>query len=199
MPNQFHELGARLRIRLERASHGARDREAVLLLNPSHHHAKMLGLDDDSDTLRLKDVFDGLRDIHSQALLHLKSASKNLDRAGDLGQADDLAIRDVAHMDSPEEGHHMVLTLAEKVDVFDKHHFVVVDVKKRARKDFSGILFVALGKKPHSFCHAAWGLEQAVSARVFSEFLNDALYIPFDRIWRIAGRTHLGLRLHLHS
>ena len=55
-----------------------------LLLDPSHGHAHVVGLDHDRNAPRFKCAIDGVRDLGCHVFLGLKAASKNINRAGDL-------------------------------------------------------------------------------------------------------------------
>ena len=81
----------------------------VLLLDAAHHHAEVHGLDDHADAARLDRLLDGLRDLDGEALLDLEAARVDVDEARDLGEADDLAVRQVGDVGLAEEGQQVVL------------------------------------------------------------------------------------------
>jgi len=58
----------------------------------AHHHAEVLGLDDDAHAARPDRLLDGLRDLHGEALLDLEAGARDVHEARDLGEADDLAV-----------------------------------------------------------------------------------------------------------
>ena len=70
-----------------------------------------------------------------EALLHLQAAGEDIDHAGNLGEADDLAIGDIGDVGLAEEGQQMVLAHGEELDVLDDDHLVVVDVEERVVQD----------------------------------------------------------------
>ena len=61
----------------------------------------------------------------SEALLRLQPLGEGVDRAGELGQADDALGREIADMRPADEGHHVVLAMGEEGDVADEHDVVV--------------------------------------------------------------------------
>ena len=61
----------------------------------------------------------------SQALLHLEPPAEDLHDPRDLGEADDLPVRDVGDVGLPDEGEHVVLAEAVDLDVADQHRKLV--------------------------------------------------------------------------
>ena len=59
-------------------------------------------------------------------LLHLRPVRDDFDDAGQLAQADDLAVRDVADVGHADERQQVVLAHAVEADVADEHHLVVL-------------------------------------------------------------------------
>lgn len=62
----------------------------------AHHHAEMAGFDDDGDALGLQHFGEGESDLFGQAFLDLEAAREHFGDAGELGEADDAAVGDVA-------------------------------------------------------------------------------------------------------
>jgi hypothetical protein len=56
----------------------------------------MARFDDDSDTLWLEHLREGERDLLCKALLYLEAACEHFRDAGELGEANDAAVRNVA-------------------------------------------------------------------------------------------------------
>ena len=69
----------------EDTAHGRSDRLGVLLLNAPHHHAQVIGLDDDAHPQRLRRVPYRLGDLLGESLLNLEPAGEHLDHASRLG------------------------------------------------------------------------------------------------------------------
>src|SRR3954469_21272150 len=82
----------------------------------------MNGLDDDTDAARLEYFLDGARYLLGETLLHLEAAGEDLDDAWQLGQPDDLAVRDVANVHLAEERQHVVLAHAVHLDIAHENH-----------------------------------------------------------------------------
>src|SRR5260221_3423246 len=64
------EFVSRFRIFAEGAPQRRRDRLRVLLLYAAHHHAEMVGLDDDSTSPGPQDITDRFRNLVCESLLH---------------------------------------------------------------------------------------------------------------------------------
>ena len=135
VPDQLHELGARLGVALEGAAHRAGDGEGVLLGDPAHHHAQVDRLDHHRDALGLEHALERLRDLRGETLLHLQAPAEHLDQARDLREPHHLALRQVGDVRAPEERQHVVLAEAVEVDVLHDHHLVVADVEERVVED----------------------------------------------------------------
>src|SRR6202171_3857372 len=102
--DKAHELGPRLGIGLEDAQHAAGEDAAVLLFDPAHFHAEVIGLDDDTHADGFQVFLQALGDLPRHPFLHLKAPAVQLDQARQLTEADQPALRAVAVMDSAEEG-----------------------------------------------------------------------------------------------
>ncbi len=53
----------------------------MLLFDAAHHHAEMLGFEDDGYALRVDGVGDGFAYLTGEALLDLEAASEDVDEA----------------------------------------------------------------------------------------------------------------------
>ena len=65
--------------------------------------------DHDAHASRPQDLFDGVRYLRREPLLHLKAASKHFDEPRQLRQPEDPSRRDVGDMRLPEERKEVVL------------------------------------------------------------------------------------------
>ena len=75
----------------------------MLLLDAAHHHAHVLGLDHDRHAERLQRLLDAVADLDREPLLHLQAARERVHDARDLGQPDDVAVRDIGDVRLAEE------------------------------------------------------------------------------------------------
>src|SRR2546426_1332706 len=103
----FHEIqkfGTGPRVAPERAEHAGRDHLAAGRLDAPHLHAEMARLDHDADTPGRQDGAQRLGDLPGQLLLDLQPVREDLDEPRDLAEPDHLALGEVTHMDTPEEG-----------------------------------------------------------------------------------------------
>src|SRR6478672_6735737 len=101
-------------------SQSAGDRSRVLFLNTAHHHAKVIGLDDHSNSRRLEHSAKPLGYLLSQPLLDLETPRIDVHYPRDLRKSDDLAIRDIGNVGLPEKRQHVVL--AHRVELDVAHH-----------------------------------------------------------------------------
>lgn len=96
----------------------------MLFLHTPHHHAEVLGFEDDRDAFGLENHFESVTDLLREALLRLKSARKHIDNPWDFAEADDVLIWDVPHMHLADEGQEMMLAEAVAFDIGDDDHAV---------------------------------------------------------------------------
>lgn len=89
---EVKEFSSRPRIITESPQKAGTHRVGVLLLNASHHHAKMLSFCNNSHSVTAYQFLDRRGDLVRHPFLHLKSPGVNLDYAGQLGYAYDLAL-----------------------------------------------------------------------------------------------------------
>ena len=90
--DELEELHARPRIVAERAEHGARHGEGVLLLDAAHRHAEVGGLHDDRHAERRDLLADRVGDLVRQPLLDLQAAAEHVHEPRNLAQSDDLVL-----------------------------------------------------------------------------------------------------------
>src|SRR6476646_2711356 len=135
----------------------------MLLFNAAHHYAKMARLNDHANALRVNSVLNSFRKLYRKSLLYLQAAGKDIDQPGNLAQPQDLAIRDISHMDLAEKRQQMVLAEAKHFNVFNDDHFVVRHVKKRALQDLVGVLLIALGEILQRLLHTLRRSQKAVT------------------------------------
>src|SRR5581483_3420587 len=81
LADQGEKFLARFLLVAEAAQHGRGHSGGMLLLDATHHHAKVAGFDDNADALRFNDVLDGFGDLGCQPFLNLQAPRENLDEA----------------------------------------------------------------------------------------------------------------------
>ena len=81
-----------------------------------------------------------------QTLLDLQAPGEHLDQAGDLGEPDNLPVRQIADMTFAEERHQVVLAEGIEFNVFDDDHIVTLGFKDRLVQNGRNVLLVALGE-----------------------------------------------------
>src|SRR5690606_439496 len=105
---QREQLHARRGVFQEAAVQLASCGPASGLLHAAITHAEMLALQNDCDALRVQSVVNGVCDLGGELFLHLQSFGECVNHAGDLGQPDHLAVRNIAHMRLADEGNHVM-------------------------------------------------------------------------------------------
>src|SRR5258708_11430847 len=141
----------------------------MLLLDATHHHAQMPGLDDHADALWLDGVLDGLGNLRGQPLLDLQAARERLDEARYFAQADHFSVGDVGHVHLAKKRQKVVLAQAEHFDIFHDHHLVVADSKERLAQKRFGIVLVALDEKLHGLLDARGCARKAFAIGIFAQ------------------------------
>jgi hypothetical protein len=105
----------------------------------------------------------------------LKPAGVRVDQTRQLAETHDPAVRNVADMDTPEEGKQMVLTQTEEGDVLhDDHVVVIVKGEERIAHDARWIGGITLGEETKGISDPAWGVEQALAVRILAELLEES-------------------------
>src|SRR5580704_12532821 len=167
------KLIARLRVVTEAAAQGAGDGLGVLLLHAAHHHAQVLGLDDDADAARAERLLEGQCDLLGEPLLDLEPPGIYIDDAGHLREADDAAIRDLRHVRAAEERQHVVLAQRVELDVPHHDHALVPGLlEQRIANDLRGVHRVAAREELERFGDALRRLDQPLAVGIFAEQLQ---------------------------
>jgi hypothetical protein len=193
--DELEELLACARVVADHAGEAAGGQARARRVHPAHGHAAVLGFDDDADALGLQDLLNRLGDFRRQLLLDLQAARKAVDDAGQLGDADDAVVRQIAHMGPAQERQHVVLAEAHHADVAQHHQLVVAaDLVEGPLEIFAGIHVVAREQLLVGARDTAGGVQQALAVGVvprpfdqsadggFGLFLGDfpALFVRHD-------------------
>ncbi len=168
-PDQFQKFLTRLRLTAERSQHRAGDGHGVLFFHSPHHHAKMSGFDHNADTMGIELRAQCFSDLHGQPFLNLQTPGEHVDDPRDLAQTDHLLVGQVADMDSTKKRQQVMFAHAEKVDVFDDNHFVIVDREQRTVQEVIDITLVSLRHKGQGFGHALRRLEKPIPTGFLTE------------------------------
>lgn len=89
------------------APHGGA-RQRLAFAYAAHLHAHVVGLDVDGDAVRVDALLQEIGDLDADALLHTEATAEEVHQARELGEADDVALGDVAYVDIAVEGQHVV-------------------------------------------------------------------------------------------
>src|SRR5437899_8816010 len=112
----FEKLGAQLRILLVVAAPVRRPRPRVALAHASHLRAEVHCVEVHSDAVGLQHTHKLVRDLNPDALLNREAPREHPHQAGELGDADDLLVRDVADEGVTVERQRVVLAKRVEVD-----------------------------------------------------------------------------------
>src|SRR5512139_3338966 len=103
------EFASCLAIIAEGTQHAAGHHGDIGLVDAAGGHALVRRLDDDGDAARLQDFLQGVGDLRRELLLDLQAEGEGVDHAGELADADDAVVRQVADMDPADDPHHVVV------------------------------------------------------------------------------------------
>ena len=153
----------------ELTSQGACDRLRVLLLDAAHHHAEMNCFDDDPDPTRVQHILNGLRYLLCKPLLHLQSARKDFNYSRQLGQPDNLSIRNVRDVSLSKKRKHVVLTHRVQLNIAHNNHVFVRLVENRIAYDVLDSEIITPGEPGLSPGNTLGCLEQPVAGGVLAQ------------------------------
>src|SRR5271169_4182558 len=113
-------------------------------MHAARRHAVMRRFEDDCDPLRFKDIIDRIRDLSRHLFLDLQTLSVDLNHAGELADANHTAAWNISHPSLPDDGRHVMLTMAFEADTTQHNHFVITfDFLESFLQEFDWVLGVA--------------------------------------------------------
>src|SRR2546423_2755332 len=149
--NCLSEQGEKLRPRpgvlFERAEQAGSLHERILFLHATHHHAKMLGLDDNRDAYGPQRFHQRISDLNSQVLLDLETAREHIDDPSNFGETNDFAIGNVSDVRPAHERQQMMLAHRVKFDVFDEDDLARIGIEDRVVNQNIETLAVAISEE----------------------------------------------------
>src|SRR5690242_1383807 len=104
----------------------------MLLLDSTHHHAKMPSFNDHTDSNRFNGVLNRVGDLLGQPFLNLQAASEDIHQARNFAESDHAPFGQIGNMNFAEERQHVMLAEAEDFDIFHDNHLVVIHIEKGA-------------------------------------------------------------------
>ena len=117
----------------------------------------------------LQHVVDAAGDFGRHLFLHLEAAREDVDHAGQLADADDLAGRQVTHVGAADDRRHVVLAVRFELDVAQHDHLVVAaGLLERAAQVVARVDRVAGKPVGVGVDDALRRIEQAFASRVFA-------------------------------
>jgi hypothetical protein len=175
------ELSSRRRLAPEDSPRGRSHDFAARFPDPTHGHAKVLGLDDHGDTLGLEARNQGISDLGGETLLKLGPPRQTIYHAGELAHAHNAAAGNVANVDLAVERQKMVFTERVEGNVLHHHHLFVPFLKANLKQS-DWILFQS-GEQLGVHSGDTFGsIHEAFAARVFPNSLDyrgDSLFDSF--------------------
>ena len=127
-------------------------------------------------------------------LLRLQAVRKDVDDAGDLRQADHLAIRQVADMRLADDRHHVVLAMRDELDVLDDDHVVIAGDFLEGAAELVGRAHVVAGEHlAIGLGHALRRIHQAFAVRIVAGPAQQRAHGCFD--FGLGGRSVTGLSM----
>jgi hypothetical protein len=192
MLDQLEELHPRSRVIAERAQHGARDGERVLLLDTAHRHAEVRALHDHRDAQRIDLLADGLRNLVRHTLLDLEPPGEDFHQPRNLAETDHSLTRDVGDVAPAEEREQVMLAQTVEVDVLDDHHLAIIDGKQGAVDHGIDVGLVAAGQELQRLLHASRRTNEPLAVRILSQLHEQLPYERFHR--RIVHRAFCARR-----
>jgi hypothetical protein len=129
----------------------------------------MASLDDYGDTQRVESLLDAVANLHCEALLNLKTASKTLNDTSYLRQTCDISIGDVGYVGLANKWQHVMLTYREKLNILNKYHLLILLFEYRRAENLNRILGVALGDERHSLGYALRGLDKTLTVGILAK------------------------------
>ena len=152
------------------AEHAAGDEIGAALVDAAADHAMVGRLDDHRHPARIEHLLDGVGDLRRQPLLDLQALGEDLDHPGELRDADDPAVGEIADPDPADDRRDVMLAMALERDAAQNDHLVIaVDLGKGLAQHLRRILVIAaeiLAKRPHQPVRR---FPQAVAVGVFAD------------------------------
>ena len=138
-----------------------------MVVDAAGAHALVLGVDQHGHAGGREVVLDGVGDLHGHGFLRLQALGEDLDQAGQLGEANDLAGRHVRHPGLAQERRHVVFAVALHVDAAQHDHVVIaLHVLEGPGKLLGRIAVIAGEPLAIGVDHALGRVEQAFAVRV---------------------------------
>src|SRR5437763_10659389 len=112
----IEELGPQGRIALVLTPPESGASERRNFADAAHLGTEVMGLEIDGDAVRREHRFQGIGDLLADAFLDGKALGKQAHEPGELGNANDVLVRDVSDVGMPMKRERVVLTQTKKVD-----------------------------------------------------------------------------------
>ena len=138
-------------------------------MDAARGHALVGRLDDDADAFRIQHVPDAVGDLRRHLFLDLEAPRKGLHDPREFADADDLVVRQIAHVRAPDDRRHVVFAVRLETDITQHDHLVVtVDFLESALQVLDRILLVAAEPVLVGRHDALRRVQQAFPARVIA-------------------------------
>src|SRR6266487_855185 len=140
------------------------------LAHAAHLRAEVMGFEVDGNSMRLEHRLQGIDDLLPDAFLYSKALGKQAHEPGELGDADDVLMCDIAHVGMTMKRQRMVLTERKKVDR-SLNHLAQTTVRPTPtfgleRREQFEVALIAFGRIKQGADIALWRLARGRGVQV---------------------------------
>jgi hypothetical protein len=188
----------------QRAAHRLCRHHNAGLACAARRKAEVFGADQHANAGWREGVVQCIGDLRGEALLHLQSSRKGINKAWDLREANDATARHVTDGGDTREREEVVFTEGVEWDSLN-HDEVSSRCAHRLFEDgaenFVWVARVATGELEHGASNAAWGINETIARWVLADGTQNGLGRLGDSCLSIRGGHYglLCLALCLHS
>src|SRR6266566_9186502 len=169
-PTHCQELRPQVRITVVGTPPECGARQWRDLAHAPHLSAEVMGFEIDSDSMRLEHRVQRIGDLLPDALLYGKALGKQAHEPGELGNTNDVLMRDVAQVGMPVKRERMMLTERKKVDG-SLNNLAQTTVRSTTtfgleRREQFGVALIAFGRIKQGTDIALWRLARGRGVQV---------------------------------
>lgn len=101
--DQIEKFRSSTQVLAKNSGHHRRRHHRILLFDTAHHHAQVLGFDDNRHALGTNGMLDGVGNLLGQFFLNLQTPRIHVDNPRHLGQAEHFTARQIADVTFADE------------------------------------------------------------------------------------------------
>jgi hypothetical protein len=162
----------------ERAAHRLCRHHNTRLACAARRKAEVFGTDQHANTSRREGVIQCIGDLRGEALLHLQSSRKGINKAWDFREANDATARHVANGGHAREREEVVFAEGVEWDPLNNDKVASRGARRLfedGAEDLVRVAGIAAGELEHGASNAAWRLYEPVARWVFTNGAQDGL------------------------